>query len=180
MHFPPTTIDLGFSHAVQTWQPQWLTLKMKLITSIISPEVMFIVGVLLVWYFWLHRKHPKSTLTAAAILAGNIWTLVVKDVIQRPRPIPSDVHILIHETGFSFPSGHAVGIVLLVAAWYVLTPKRWRIDVLALSGLVIAAVGYSRIYLGVHWLTDVLAGYGIALLWVAIVLLVAGRTPSRR
>lgn len=179
MHFPPTTLDLGFSHAVQSFQPSWLTAKMILITNIMSPEVMLIVGILLTWYFWMHRKHPASTITAAAILAGNALTYILKYIIQRPRPLATDIHILIHETGFSFPSGHSVGIVLLIAAWYILTPRKLRVDMLALGGILMLLVGYSRVYLGVHWISDVLAGYAVGAVWVAVVLLVAPGTKKR-
>jgi membrane-associated phospholipid phosphatase len=76
---------------------------------------------------------------------------------------------LIPETSFSFPSGHALGsIVLYGAIAYLLaqqTPKKSRLFY-GMAIVIVTAIGFSRLYLGVHWPTDILAGYGVGFLWL--------------
>ncbi len=104
--------------------------------------------------FWLLAVGGAAAINFAAKLAFG-----------RVRP---DLWIsLAPETSFSFPSGHAMGTMALVAALLVLLwPTRWRWWVLILGGLFVLLVSISRVYLGVHYPSDILAGWMASLAWV--------------
>lgn len=174
MAYPPLTIDFDFTHAVQQYQPQWLTVMMRLISDVIDPATLCVFGVLAAAYlFW--RKHDRRTIVMiVAITAGNFLTLILKPLIARPRPDADVVNVLVREPGYGFPSGHAVAVVLLGGTIALLVQRlalhHQRLWV-ALVALIILLVGYSRIYLGVHWLSDVVAGYVVGLSWLVVVAL---------
>jgi undecaprenyl-diphosphatase len=93
---------------------------------------------------------------------------LIKVVIQRPRPQFSQVFEI---GGFAFPSGHATTSTIVFASLaYVLSrSESWRVAVWiwAASGFAAFLIGFSRLYLGVHWPTDVIGGWVLGLLWVA-------------
>ncbi|MEO0557583.1 MAG: phosphatase PAP2 family protein [Bacteroidota bacterium] len=103
---------------------------------------------------------------------GGILVVTLKQIFQRARPIEQ----LLPAGGFSFPSGHAFAAtvfygMMVVLVWR-LTDRRWARALAALLGpLVILAVGLSRVYLNVHYLSDVLAGWSIGLAWLVASLL---------
>lgn len=169
----PPSFDLDFSHIVQQYQPDWLTGVMRFITDFVSPEVVAVVGLAMVIY--LHfRKHDDRTIMAMFFMAtGYLLIPVLKYLIARPRPESADVFVLIRASDFSMPSGHALGVVLLggmVALLIGRLAHHHQKLLLGFVSLVIFLVGYSRIYLGVHWLSDVLAGYVLGLVWVILAL----------
>jgi undecaprenyl-diphosphatase len=111
----------------------------------------------------------------AVSIAGAVGLYhLVKYLVGRPRPPPA---IWIgHFSGASFPSGHAAQSVACYATLALIVsagrPLWVKITVGCVAGLVVLVVGGSRIYLGAHWLTDVLAGYALGLAWVAVLLAV--------
>ena len=111
-----------------------------------------------------------GALSPHGIGGRNSAELAVKLITQRPRPAPDLVHVFRLLSGYSFPSGH----VLLFTAFlgflfflvYTLTPGSWvRTGGLLALGALIALVGLSRVYLGQHWPSDVLAGVLLGALW---------------
>jgi undecaprenyl-diphosphatase len=134
------------------------------------------------WLLW-RRRVTDAVVVAIALLAGTLFTDVVKDLVARPRP--PDPH-LAPATGYSFPSGHALNStvtygILALYAWrsrLALTARR-----VAVAGLVTipVLVGLSRIALGVHYPSDVLGGW---LAGMAVVFMVAAitrpTTPATR
>jgi membrane-associated phospholipid phosphatase len=104
----------------------------------------------------------------------------VERVVHRPRPQFADPFARV--TGYSFPSGHSVHIVtyalvvavLLPPAW----PRRWRVAVVGTGAVAVLAVGWSRVALGAHYPSDVLAGWALGTAWVAATTLVF--VPWRR
>lgn len=100
---------------------------------------------------------------------GGVLNLVLKSYFERARP---DLQIALrHASGYSFPSGHAMGstIVFLALAYLalrVIPYWRWRAAALALAVSIIVAIASSRIYLGVHWISDVGAGIAAGLIWI--------------
>jgi len=133
--------------------------------------------VLLVGGFFIVRRadHRPFAMLAASLLGAVLLSDIVKPLVHRPRP-PARFDISAHHvTGFSFPSGHATealavwGMLALLAAAKM--PRRRYVPIV-LSILVVALVGASRIYLGAHWLSDVLGGYALGGMWLGA--LVAG------
>jgi undecaprenyl-diphosphatase len=127
-----------------------------------------VVGVaILAW-----RKMWRDALLLLTSVAGAALLMtVLKVLVQRPRP--DFIEPLVHAGGYSFPSGHAttsaalyLTLGLLAAGWV----KRWETRIYILLGTlaVIALIGFSRLYLGVHYVSDVLAGFALGAFWVTL------------
>ena len=114
---------------------------------------------------WREVEGLGICLTGGAVL--NFW---LKYLFHRARP---DLFRVVQELGYSFPSGHVIAsmcfygmtaflIIRRISTW------RGRLTVLTLTVILVAAIGISRIYLGVHYPTDVVAGYAVGSMWVAL------------
>jgi membrane-associated phospholipid phosphatase len=120
---------------------------------------------------WRRRKRTDAVFVALAFLGAQVLSSAMKLGFQRDRPFFPDP--LATESTFSFPSGHALvslaayGAIALVLAQR-LSTRAARAALLAGTGLLVVAIGFSRLYLGVHFLSDVVAGYAAGLAWVAL------------
>lgn len=127
-------------------------------------------------------KLREGLFAGLAIVGSALLNLGVKQLFARERP--SLWESIAPETSFSFPSGHAMGsatlaCVLVLLAWH----TRWRWTVLAATSLFVVLVGLSRVYLGVHYPSDILAGWAAAITWTAAIYLLVfphGRRPWRQ
>ena len=122
----------------------------------------------------LTRRMTRAVLFALGV--GGVWVLnpMLKNLFERPRPDLWPTAVSVSE--FSFPSGHAANTAALAAALLLaLPPGRWRLvtAVLGLAGLVVVA--FSQLALGVHYPSDILAGWLLAGAWVAALRLVSLR-----
>jgi membrane protein DedA with SNARE-associated domain/membrane-associated phospholipid phosphatase len=159
----------------------WLTSALQVLTWLGS-NAFIIPGGLAVGLYFLRRRRgwrPLALLTAAVAGAVGLW-LIIKPVVGRPRP-PAAIWIG-HYPGASFPSGHATQSAAFYAMLAIVLgaglPSRRRVILWSAAALVVLIVGASRIYLGAHWLTDVLAGYALGACWVAIVVAILLVTSS--
>ncbi|MEX0748577.1 MAG: phosphatase PAP2 family protein [Candidatus Saccharimonadales bacterium] len=114
----------------------------------------------LLWQRWYYR----AVFMVVNVVGAGVATTAIKLLVGRERP--SLWERIVEETSYSFPSGHAVGsmalaISLVVICW----PTRWRWSVVIFSTLYVLIIGYSRLYLGVHYPTDVIGGWLLALAW---------------
>lgn len=138
-------------------------------TAVVAIVAGFIALVLL-----CERLPRPAIMLGAAVYGGMFFNAALKQVFQRARPIVEDPLLLLPSyTSYSFPSGHAMASTLLYAslailAAHALQRRAARILVMVCAGLLIAAIGASRVYLGVHYLTDVLAGVLVAVAWLLL------------
>ena len=132
------------------------------------------IGRLSVIIYLLFKKRMDYLLAyVTAILGGNVLFLILKMVIHRVRPISETS--LIGVAGWSFPSGHAAMSVIfygMISYFMMRETESWKLGVLtAVTALfVVFLIGFSRIYLQVHYLSDVVAGYVGGLFWLTICL----------
>lgn len=117
---------------------------------------------------WLMGKGRTMFFVAAAVIGGTLLSTGFKQLFDRPRPDLVPHEMLVHSA--SFPSGHtmlaAVTYLTLATIFAsVETRRAVKIYVIALAVLVTIAVGVSRVYLGVHWPTDVAAGWTLGAAW---------------
>ena len=153
----------------------WLTSALKVLTWLGSTAFIIPAGLATGLYFVIGRRDWRPLALLAAGIAGAVGLYdIVKPLVGRPRP-PAAIWIG-HYSGAAFPSGHATQSVafyamLAIALGAGLSIRR-RAILWCAAALVILIVGASRIYLGAHWLTDVLAGYALGATWVAIVVVV--------
>ena len=121
--------------------------------------------------FIYRREYTRVAILMIAVIGVAALNLILKAVFMRPRP---DLWLqLVHETGYSFPSGHAMmsagfGIALAIILWR----SRWRWWGIGFATSYILFVGFSRLYLGVHYPTDIIAGWFVSTAWVLVTVLV--------
>lgn len=140
------------------------------ITMIASPVVL-ITGVVLT-SLWLVKRGDKAdaVLVLVTVGGGALINFLLKLLFSRPRP--SFIDMFYQEVGFSFPSGHAMLSVLFFGVlayliWRPLHTVRWRIAVVMAAAIIALFVGISRLVLGVHFLSDVLAGWAAGIVWLS-------------
>jgi membrane protein DedA with SNARE-associated domain len=169
-------VDPRFTRWVVAHRTGWLTGVMKAVTWLGSNVVVIPLAAALILYLLLRRSDVRSSLMVGSAVAGAIALYdTIKPVVVRARP-PSSIWIG-HFSGFAFPSGHATQSVAFYAmVAFVLTSGRsfrWRFALWCAAALIALLVGASRVYLGAHWLTDVLGGYALGATWVALVVSVS-------
>ncbi len=126
------------------------------------------------------RRWREAGFAASAFIGSALLNMGNKAWFQRDRPALWES--IVHEPTFSFPSGHAMGsstlaLTAVMLAW----PTRWRWHVLGLGGAFVLLVGLSRVYLGVHYPSDIVAGWLLAGAWVVAMYLLwfpQGRRPG--
>lgn len=146
------------------------------ITALGGTIVLTLITAATIIYFFLTRRLSTAFFVLVAVGGGQVLSSLLKLGIDRPRP--ELVSHLATETSLSFPSGHAMlsavtYLTLGTLAARFLHGRTTRIYVLSLAVLVTLMVGVSRIYLGVHWPSDVLAGWCAGFAWAMLCWLVA-------
>lgn len=138
------------------------------ITWIGSPTVMVFVAIAAGVWFYHRRGRSRAGVVVAAPAAGGLLSGAIKLLYGRARPAGA---ALLNERTFSFPSGHAAtSAAVLITLCYVLAREEmisWRTAIL-LGGSVPLVVGLTRLYLDVHWTTDVVAGWTVGLFVAAM------------
>jgi undecaprenyl-diphosphatase len=141
----------------------------KVLSTIGSALVYFpLFAAVAAWLAW--RRLPRLALFVVVTVAGSaLLNAIVKLIVHRTRPTVADP--VAHAAGLSFPSGHAQGAVV---AWAVLLlvflpalRGPWRAIAVAIAVAMVLATGFARVALGVHFVSDVLAGYVLGAAWVA-------------
>lgn len=155
--------------AVHAWQRPWLDAAMKAVTWTGGPGALFGAVAYGLWQAG-RRNRWRAWLVTGSYVGAVGLSLLLKALFQRPRPALFPP--LVVANGFSFPSGHTLGALIfygLIAAFL------WQ-DGRRLPAVLVAAwapvIGLSRIYLGVHHPSDVLASLSAGALWVVMGLLV--------
>lgn len=151
---------------VQMRRP-WLTNIMEGISNLASPVVLIMMLVMVAAFAPGRRPGMAATFN---LLGALLINQVLKFIVQRPRP---EGFQLVSEVGYSFPSGHSMISMAFygLCAWMVWHYERDRVMKWFLCccfALAIGLVGISRIYLGVHYASDVVAGFCVSIAWVAV------------
>jgi membrane-associated phospholipid phosphatase len=148
-----------------------LTVFFQIVTefggTIILPVVTCLVSV---WLYFGLRRRKMGLFLFSSVGGAAVLNLVLKSIFQRTRP--DFWQHLVQEHGYSFPSGHAMGSAALAVCVVVMCWRsRWRWVAVGVGTLYMVLVGLSRIYLGVHYPSDIVAGWCMSVVWV---LLLAG------
>lgn len=165
----------AFDRAVLFWidsnVPAWMDGPMRAVTTLGYYKVVLPLLAAAAALFYFVRWRLSAVLLLVCTAGGIFLTTVLKAVFRRTRPEVIDSG---YTAGFySFPSGHATvavgfyGALTLILAYRLRGPARWT--VVAVGTLLVLAIGFSRLYLGVHYPTDVLAGFLAAPLWLVSV-----------
>jgi undecaprenyl-diphosphatase len=162
--------------------PPWLKEMGRDLTALGGFTVLTLLTCAVASFMALRRLWGAAWLLVAAVTTGTLASHLLKDVFERPRPelVPHSVYV----ASASFPSAHsmmaAVVYLTLGALLARVEPqRRTKIFVLSVAILLTLLVGVSRVYLGVHWPTDVLAGWTVGAAWALLCWLIA-RALQRR
>lgn len=175
IYFSPgglTTFDYSTNQTIITLRQPFLN-KLMLLVTLTGNWQMIVWGSLLVSFFLLivQKKHYFTSLLLSDISA-LIFVSVIKNLVGRIRP--PLVNALIVEPGYAFPSGHTYfGVVFYGLLTYFSVhyfTKKWQKFCTSLFGSIyILTLAFSRIYLGVHWLTDVVASLSFGVIWLVVI-----------
>jgi membrane-associated phospholipid phosphatase len=161
--------DAAWLYWLHGYANPMLDAVMLKITRLADPSVVVvIIAVTLGLLWWLHFRE-EAKFFAIACVGALILNTGMKLFFAKPRPqiFPS----LITETSFSFPSGHALGGFVMygfLAYLFANHFPKFAKFIYILAIFTIVAIGLSRIYIGVHWPTDIIAGYGVGYIWLMI------------
>jgi undecaprenyl-diphosphatase len=155
--------DVAIAQMVQAVRLPFLEVASQGLYQVGLAPVFQIVALVIACSLFCRRHRLASAFVLLAVAARGM-SFVLKDIVERPRPSPLLVDVSEQANGFSFPSGHVLGTVLLLGfiiylAREVIPNRSLRLAVQAASAIVIALMGLQRVYAGAHWPTDVLAAY---------------------
>ena len=163
--------------------PEWLTLAMHDITSLGGGTVLIIITIFVVGFLILQKNYSAMWLILAATIGGAMVGLGLKELIGRERP-PIIFH-LVYVNTLSFPSGHSMmsAVVYLTQATllsHIQHKRSIKIYIIIIALILTFLIGISRIYLGVHYPTDVLAGWSLGVAWALLCWYIAMYIQLRR
>jgi membrane-associated phospholipid phosphatase len=166
----PARLDTAVLGASVESRTDVLTTAAITVTNLGSTVAMAVLAVAVGVRQWFTRRRADAVLAIGGMSGAALAFSGLKELLDRPRP-PLDDR-LVHAGNESLPSGHAtVAIVvigtLVVLAWPRRTPAG-RAVLVAAAALWVGAVGLTRIYLGVHWFSDVIAGWLVGGAWLAV------------
>jgi undecaprenyl-diphosphatase len=166
---PLGTIDLDVATWLHAHMTPACTSFMFFVSDLGAPlTVMAMASVTAIFLLWKRQRY-RLFLLVLAVPGGALLNVIIKHLVHRDRPIFDDpIQTL---TSYSFPSGHAMGSTVFygtLAAIVVWQVRDWRLRALVISvaALLVALICFSRIYLGVHYLSDVTAGFLAGVVWL--------------
>ncbi|VVB74449.1 PAP2 superfamily protein [Candidatus Tiddalikarchaeum anstoanum] len=168
------TADLAVHEWAKTVQSNPLTNVMIIVSETFDIVPMIIASIIVLIFLIRNREYTSTTLFSIGLLGGLVIETVIKQLIARPRPFD----MLISEASFGFPSAHSTMALLFFSLIIIIFGKRikdakLRAFFTALNVLLILMVCLNRLYLNVHWLSDVIGGLLIGGFWLTIALLLS-------
>ena len=157
--------DTSIQTAIRGDLPATLTVLFRTITHLIDIPVIITWVLIVAFIFYLKQWKLESYLMLGNLTLAGILIVTFKNIYQRPRP---EIVHLVEEKGFSFPSGHSLAVTIMVGTLIVILSQRiknttWRKVVQILLSLYLVSVLVSRVYLGVHYPSDVIASLCVGL-----------------
>ena len=166
---PIIPFDIQVSQVVQKFQAKWLDYLMLAI-SLFGELPWSLISVLMVAAIFYFNKFKRESYFITLILCSGLIILVIKNIINRPRPTSFYVRLVEINRFQSFPSGHVLSYILFFGFLIILMKnlktiaKGWRHVITVVSVFLIIMIAPSRIYLGAHWFTDTLGGFLLGLI----------------
>lgn len=170
-HDPLTVVDLQLATWMRAHASPGGDRIAMIVSAVGSPVAMAALAGIVAAVLAYRRWWVVLAGWSAAYAGGSLLDQALKNVIRRPRPYGAEAFL--YGTSFSFPSGHAMGSLIgygmsayLLIAFWPRAQRHW-ITVTLGAALLVVLVGTSRLYLGVHYLSDVMGGYAAGIVWLA-------------
>ncbi|MBS3087264.1 phosphatase PAP2 family protein [Candidatus Pacearchaeota archaeon] len=149
---PLNTLTLALANQIQS---PTLTAFSKIIAVATEPLIILILAILISITFYLKNKKSQAILLASTSIITALVITILKNLFRIPRPDS----MLIKETGYALPSGHVTfAIVFFGLLVFLFTKPKHKIAATITSIFLILIIAFTRLYLQVHWLTDILSG----------------------
>jgi undecaprenyl-diphosphatase len=171
------TFDVTITRAVQEFNPGWFDALMRALTWIGFAPQAYGVTLLILLFLFASGLKWETLVALVSVLGSSALGAGIKILVDRPRPSANLVNVISQLKDYSFPSGHVLFFTtffgfLLFLAFMLLKHAWWRTCLLVILAGMIALIGPSRIYLGQHWASDVIAAYLLGSVWLALSVLV--------
>jgi len=158
--------DVAVTQWLQGYQETWFVDLMRTFSQIgnTGPMLLLMLAAGMVLYA---RAHRAQALNLAFVALAATMVPVLKETVDRPRPTADAIYVLSEVSGHSFPSGHAFLAITFFGAMFYLAPRlcgagaKFVLPLRLFLATMILGIGLSRIYLGAHWLSDVIGGFVI-------------------
>ncbi|GEN84150.1 phosphatidylglycerophosphatase B [Sporosarcina luteola] len=163
--------DRPIIQTVQGWEASWLTPIMNAFTLIGSTKaVMFLIIAVTALLYWVFRARSSAYFFFFALIGTGVLNQSLKIIFKRARP---EFHRLAEATGYSFPSGHtmmafSLYTMAVILLWRQLRTTTAKIVLLAFAVFMFGMIAISRIYLGVHYPSDIAGGISASAFWIIL------------
>jgi membrane-associated phospholipid phosphatase len=160
-------IDLAIAHSAQSVQAQWFAALMQVVDwPGFPPQVYGEIALLFLFLYLTHRRWEAVCLAYSSFFVGAVG-LLIKVLVNRPRPSPGLIHVLnpaLDGGKFSFTAGHVESYIAILGFLWILAyssrrRSAWRVLTLVALAAMMLLIGLARIYSGEHWFSDVVGGY---------------------
>ena len=151
--------------------PRWVEEAVRDLTALGSTLVLTLITIAVLGFLLIERRAATAVYVLVAIAGGALLSTLAKTLFARPRP--ELVAHLVDVTSYSFPSGHAMSSAVTYLTLGVLlasaqSRRRIKAYLIVIAMTITVLVGASRVYLGVHWPSDVLAGWALGAAWAML------------
>ncbi|MCI8383405.1 MAG: phosphatase PAP2 family protein [Clostridia bacterium] len=165
------SIDNRLYEGIKSWKNETGMVIFKMITDLGGIVSLFCITLVTVLILFLGKKRKAGVAVTVNLIISTISYIGFKNIIQRPRPPVQER--LIEETGYSFPSGHSTNnmafyVLAIVLLYPKIKNKKLRNSLCVILASIPLLIGFSRVYLGVHYISDILAGFSLGIICVIL------------
>ncbi len=168
-----TAFDTAILEYFLSIQNYYLTLFFVAVTFLGKPLFLMIVNLVFSLFLWIKNQRSRAIVYFVIGNGAAQFNYFIKSFLGRERP---ELWERIIEVKYlSYPSAHAMNSIVIygLICYYLMNQfKPWRWLILTLTSILVILIGLSRLYLGVHWPTDIIAGYTMGSVWLAIAILI--------